>query len=87
MTTFMKQVQGGRRKIKKIEKQTQTSKDSLLATVRSIARGRVKEKNRQTGTGRSQSAPGGQHRQEIYKSRPSVSRSDSRRQYWSDESR
>ncbi|MEC9018537.1 MAG: RNA polymerase sigma factor RpoD [Nitrospinota bacterium] len=41
---FMKQVQGGRRKIKKIEKQTQTSKDSLLATVRSIARGRVKEK-------------------------------------------
>ena len=42
---FMKQVQGGRRKIKKIEKQTQTSKDSLLATVRSIARGRVKEKN------------------------------------------
>jgi RNA polymerase primary sigma factor len=41
---FMKQVQGGRRKIKKIEKQTQTTKDSLLATVRSIARGRVKEK-------------------------------------------
>jgi len=41
---FMKQVQGGRRKIKKIEKQTQTSKDSLLETVRSIARGRVKEK-------------------------------------------
>jgi len=41
---FIKQVQGGRRKIKKIEKQTQTSKDSLLATVRSIARGRVKEK-------------------------------------------
>ena len=41
---FMKQVQGGRRKIKKIEKQTVTSKDSLLATVRSIARGRVKEK-------------------------------------------
>lgn len=41
---FMKQVQGGRRKIKKIEKRTQTSKDSLLATVRSIARGRVKEK-------------------------------------------
>ncbi len=41
---FMKQIQGGRRKIKKIEKETQTSKDSLLATVRSIARGRVKEK-------------------------------------------
>ncbi len=41
---FMKQVQTGRRKIKKIEKDTLTSKDSLLATVRSIARGRVKEK-------------------------------------------
>ena len=41
---FMKQIQGGRRKIKKIEKETITSKDSLLATVRSIARGRVKEK-------------------------------------------
>ncbi len=42
--SFIKQVQGGRRKIKKIEKDTLTSKDSLLATVRSIARGRVKEK-------------------------------------------
>ena len=41
---FIKQIQGGRRKIKKIEKDTETSKDSLLATVRSIARGRVKEK-------------------------------------------
>ena len=41
---FIKQIQGGRRKIKKIEKETVTSKDSLLATVRSIARGRVKEK-------------------------------------------
>jgi len=41
---FIKQVQTGRRKIKKIEKETLTSKDSLLATVRSIARGRVKEK-------------------------------------------
>jgi len=41
---FMKQVQSGRRKIKKIEKETVTSKDSLLATVRSIARGRVKDK-------------------------------------------
>ncbi len=41
---FMKQVQSGRRKIKKIEKETVTSKDSLLGTVRSIARGRVKDK-------------------------------------------
>ena len=41
---FIKQIQGGRRKIKKIEKETQTTKDNLLATVRSIARGRVKEK-------------------------------------------
>ena len=41
---FIKQIQGGRRKIKKIEKDTQTTKDNLLATVRSIARGRVKEK-------------------------------------------
>ncbi len=43
--SFMKQVQSGRRKIKKIENRTVTSKDSLLATVRSIARGRVKDKN------------------------------------------
>ena len=41
---FIKQIQGGRRKIKKIEKDTQTTKDNLLATVRLIARGRVKEK-------------------------------------------
>ena len=41
---FIKLVQSGRRKIKKIEKETVTSKDSLLATVRSIARGRVKDK-------------------------------------------
>jgi len=41
---FIKEVQSGRRKIKKIEKETVTSKDSLLATVRSIARGRVKDK-------------------------------------------
>ncbi|MBL4665458.1 MAG: RNA polymerase sigma factor RpoD [Nitrospinaceae bacterium] len=41
---FIKQIQGGRSKIKKIEKDTETSKDSLLSTVRSIARGRVKEK-------------------------------------------
>ncbi|MFQ5716186.1 MAG: RNA polymerase sigma factor RpoD [Nitrospinales bacterium] len=36
--------QSARRKIKKIEIQTVTSKDRLLATVRSIARGRVKDK-------------------------------------------
>jgi len=41
---FIKLVQSGRRKIKKIEKETVTSKDSLLGTVRSIARGRVKDK-------------------------------------------
>jgi len=41
---YIKQIQGGRRKIKKIEKETVTSKDTLLATVRLIARGRVKEK-------------------------------------------
>ena len=41
---FMKLIQSGRRKIKKIEKETVTSRDSLLATVRSIARGRVKDK-------------------------------------------
>ena len=41
---FIKLVQSGRRKIKKIEKETETSRDSLLATVRSIARGRVKDK-------------------------------------------
>ena len=40
----IKLVQSGRREVKKIEKETLTSKDSLLATVRSIARGRVKEK-------------------------------------------
>jgi len=40
----LKTVQSGRKKIKKIEKETLTSKDSLLGTVRSIARGRVKEK-------------------------------------------
>jgi RNA polymerase primary sigma factor len=41
----MKMVQGCRRKIRKIEKETSTSKDQLLSTVRSIARGRVKDKN------------------------------------------
>ncbi len=40
----LKMVQSGRKKIKKIEKETLTSKDSLLGTVRSIARGRVKAK-------------------------------------------
>ncbi|MDP6364524.1 MAG: sigma-70 family RNA polymerase sigma factor, partial [Candidatus Poseidoniia archaeon] len=34
----------GRRKMKKIEKETNTPKEQLLATVRSIARGRVKNK-------------------------------------------
>ena len=41
----LKEVQPGRKKIQKIEAETQTSKDHLLSTVRSIARGRVKEKN------------------------------------------
>jgi len=40
----MKMAQSGRRKIKKIEKETSTSKDELLATVRAVARGRVKDK-------------------------------------------
>ncbi len=40
----LKMVQGGRRKIKKIEKEVNTPKDDLLMTVRSIARGRVKDK-------------------------------------------
>jgi RNA polymerase primary sigma factor len=38
------QCQPGRRKIKKIEKETNTPKEKLLASVRSIARGRVKNK-------------------------------------------
>ena len=42
--TYMKMVQGGRRKIKKIEKEVNTPKENLLMTVRSIARGRVKDK-------------------------------------------
>ncbi len=42
---YMKLIQPGRRKIKKIEAETSTSKEHLLATVRSIARGRVKEKS------------------------------------------
>ena len=40
----MKMVQGGRRRIKKIEKEINTQKDELLMTVRSIARGRVIDK-------------------------------------------
>ncbi len=40
----MKVVQACRKKIKKIEVDTGTSKDQLLSTVRSIARGRVKDK-------------------------------------------
>jgi len=38
-------VQPGRRKTKKIELKIETRKELLLATVRSIARGRIKEKN------------------------------------------
>jgi RNA polymerase primary sigma factor len=41
---YLSQFQPGRRKIKKIEKETNTPKEQLLATVRSIARGRVKNK-------------------------------------------
>jgi RNA polymerase primary sigma factor len=41
---YLSQFQPGRRKIKKIEKQTNTPREQLLATVRSIARGRVKNK-------------------------------------------
>jgi RNA polymerase primary sigma factor len=41
----LKTVQPGRKKIKQIEVQTGASKERLLATVRSIARGRIKEKN------------------------------------------
>jgi len=40
----MKAVQACRRKIRKIEKETFTVKDQLLSTVRTIARGRVKDK-------------------------------------------
>ena len=40
----MKLMQGGRRKIKKIEKEVNTPKEDLLMTVRCIARGRVKDK-------------------------------------------
>ncbi|MCH8157832.1 MAG: RNA polymerase sigma factor RpoD, partial [Nitrospinae bacterium] len=42
--SYILQVQPGRRKIKKVERETNTPKDHLLATVRSIARGRIKEK-------------------------------------------
>jgi RNA polymerase primary sigma factor len=41
---YLTQFQPGRRKIKKIEKETNTPKEQLLATVRSIARGRAKNK-------------------------------------------
>ena len=41
----LKRVQPGRRKIKQIELKIETPKELLLATVRSIARGRIKEKN------------------------------------------
>jgi RNA polymerase primary sigma factor len=41
---FLKLVQAGRRKVKKIEQSAATQKDTLLATVRAIARGRVKDK-------------------------------------------
>jgi RNA polymerase primary sigma factor len=39
-----KNMQAGRRKVKKIETMTATPKEHLLATVRAIARGRVKDK-------------------------------------------
>ncbi|MDH5763563.1 MAG: RNA polymerase sigma factor RpoD [Nitrospinota bacterium] len=41
---YTKMAQACRRKVRKIEKETDTSKDSLLSTVRTIARGRVKDK-------------------------------------------
>ena len=41
---YTKIAQACRRKVRKIEKETFTSKDSLLSTVRTIARGRVKDK-------------------------------------------
>ena len=41
---YIKMAQACRRKVRKIEKETTTSKDSLLSTVRTIARGRVKDK-------------------------------------------
>jgi RNA polymerase primary sigma factor len=41
---YIKMAQACRRKVRKIEKETMTTKDSLLSTVRTIARGRVKDK-------------------------------------------
>lgn len=41
----LKLVKPGRRKTKQIERKIETQKELLLATVRSIARGRIKEKN------------------------------------------
>ncbi len=43
--SHMKIAQACRRRIRKIEKEIDTSKDLLLSTVRTIARGRVKDKN------------------------------------------
>ncbi|MEC7640662.1 MAG: RNA polymerase sigma factor RpoD [Nitrospinota bacterium] len=42
---YSKISQSSRRKVRKIERETSTSKEHLLSTVRSIARGRVKDKN------------------------------------------
>ncbi len=41
---YVKIAQACRRRIRKIEKETDTSKDQLLSTVRTIARGRLKDK-------------------------------------------
>ena len=41
---YTKMAQACRRRVRKIENETDTSKDSLLSTVRTIARGRVKDK-------------------------------------------
>ena len=41
---YVKMAQACRRRVRKIEKETTTTKDSLLSTVRTIARGRVKDK-------------------------------------------
>jgi RNA polymerase primary sigma factor len=42
---YIKMAQACRRRVRKIEKETITTKDQLLSTVRTIARGRVKDKN------------------------------------------
>ncbi len=41
---YIKMAQACRRRVRKIEKETLTTKDALLSTVRTIARGRVKDK-------------------------------------------